>query len=61
MKTYVLIPKSDIERLEEARKKLFEKLFEIIPESFHHMLTFNVTDIIYHITHKKYSEIEGEL
>lgn len=57
MKTYVLIPKSDIERLEEARKKLFE----IIPETHQPMITLNLTDIIHEITHKRYSEIEGEL
>jgi hypothetical protein len=51
MNKIVLVPQSDIDAVEEARKKLFD----IIPEQYHCRLTFEITDKLYHLTHRKYA------
>lgn len=45
-----LVPQSDIDAIEIARRELFK----IIPEVSHHRLAFGITDKMYHLTHKKY-------
>ena len=55
MTIYKLVPQEDINKLEAARKELFN-LFKDNDKAIG-LLTWHVTDIMWKITHTNYSEI----
>ena len=55
MKKELIIPQSDIDRLEKARLSLFE-LLKSTP--YPGNLGYGITDIMYKLTHTKYQEVE---
>ncbi len=50
----IIVPQSDINRLEIARKRLFEIVGD---NPIVISLSFEVSDAMYHITHRKYEKV----
>lgn len=53
---YAMVPVEDIEKLEEARKKLFQVMDSL---NIHSALLVPITDPMWKIANTKYQEIEG--
>jgi len=57
MTKLVLVPQSDIDKIEESRKLLYDLIDDNILDVEHLM---NITNVMWELTHKKYEKYEKE-